>query len=114
MEAPTVGPERGKSLRKDPGPHLGGATCFVGTVSTCPLCFWKRNKAGFRTHMVVAVNVGERCTAIRNKGEWRWASRGSCEGMWKSRSTEEKRSLNGIQWNLSCFKDVLMTLLLSL
>lgn len=101
MEAPSVGPERGKSLRKDHGLPLGRATRFVATVSTCHLFFWKRIKTGSRTHMVMAVNVGERCAAAMSKTEWRWASRGSCESTWKSRSIEGKRSINGIQWDLS-------------
>lgn len=97
MEAPIVCPERGKSLRKDHGSSLGRAPCFAATVSICPLFFWKKNKTGLRTHMVMAVNVGERCAAVRSKTEWRWASRESCESIWKSRSIEEKMSINGIQ-----------------
>ena len=103
-EAPTVGPERGKSLRRNmasPLLKMGRATCFVVAVSMFSLGFWKRNKPGSRTHTVVVVNAGERCAAIVSKTEWRQAPRGSRESTWKSRSIAEKRSVNGSQWDLS-------------
>lgn len=89
MEAPTVGPERGKSLRKDHGPP-GAEKLFFCYSFYMSSVFWKRNKAGSRTHKVMAVNMGERHAAVMNKTEWRWASRGGCESTWKMETLRKR------------------------
>lgn len=110
-EAPTVGLQRHKSLRRStsfPLLKMGRTMHCLVAVLMFSLFSWKRKKTGSRTHMVVAVNAGERCAAIVGKTEWRRALRGSRESMWKSRSIAEKRSVNG-----RTVGPVLMTALLS-